>query len=1157
MRFVKISALAILIALTAFNFAYAEWSGASGEQYISSFAPTNTKVYCPAFAVGPNYELYAVWAQSDYPIPYEVHFSKSTDNGVTWSGTSGDQMISANDGDGVYNMGIYGARRIDIAVNSVGWIYVVWPEDYITANFDTTIEIMMVMSSDGGTSWAHSNTDFPISDTTSFVTANSPNIAIDNDDNIHVVWNQKNAQDTSKIFYSMSSNYGDTWTGRSADRYISFRNGHHSAMPDIDVDVNNNIHVVWRDYYSSTDCRILYGVSTDGGTSFSSETSDSVVSIATYSIVYPQIKAKPFAGHVHIIYAYNDTAMYVGTTDGGANWNETMIWAGQSYDMYAPDIAVTTTGTMIAILDEQPPGSTNRQIYASYSFDYGLHWSAALDPVSNYDPVPTFDRTYIPSVLITNTDVLHCLYSTNYPSSSNSYQEMAYSRSDSLGTLPGVISGTVTELDGTTPIDSVAVTAYDSVMVVSGTDITDVNGDYYMALSPGTYSVNFSIYTHHDSTVAGILVEENLVAGLDISLNPMLEGIISGYVYEETGANVLDSVIVEILDGHEVLWATDTTDAAGYYEFSLFPNTYDIRFSRNLFEDTTVTGQILTEGGFINLDVNMSWAIPADDIGLVSLDAPIDFMLIDESYTPAITVENPGYQQQTFDLNLTIDDGLDNDVYNETITGIVLDSLSSAQQVFGVDFTPEMPGDYYFYLTVINPDDEETSNDSMTVTITCYQHQGVGGPDNYGHRFKDNTVPCGPVFNWIDISSTGTQIEPGSHYFMSDPLYLGFRFEFYGVEFDTIWVNSHGSVHIGHRSSWLMTNDCPVPSETTPYAPMAMVNWNEAKVQYEIGQGVYYQYFDEPVNDYTIVQWNVSSYDDDDTLEFEVIFYEDGTLLYQYNNVSEHLPSGQGQESTIGIEYDVEDPYTLDGLSYLCDDDNPANRLVDGLAILWHEDTGVPGVITGVVTNASTGDSIENVFVEVVGFGLDGYTDENGQYTLSDVDACTYDVEFSHDDYNDTTIAGVIVTSGNTTVLDVEMSPAAPDCFQYMAGDVNQSLGLWIPRVIGGDVTFLVNYFKGSTASVPCMMHNSEAANPYFWASADANGDCIVMGSDVIKLVGYFRGAQDILWCADYLPCWHPVDPTFDPPPATAPTGWPNCATPPVQGRVIPNGSTK
>ena len=144
-----------------------------------------------------------------------------------------------------------------------------------------------------------------------------------------------------------------------------------------------------------------------------------------------------------------------------------------------------------------------------------------------------------------------------------------------------------------------------------------------------------------------------------------------------------------------------------------------------------------------------------------------------------------------------------------------------------------------------------------------------------------------------------------------------------------------------------------------------------------------------------------------------------------------------------------------------------------------------------------------------------------------------------------------------TTTIPVHfLVTAGSDCYEYMAGDVNQSLGLWIPRVIGGDVTFLVNFFKGSPTSVPCYMHNPSAGNPYFWASADANGDCIVMGSDVIKMVGYFRGAQQISYCVDYLPCWHPADPAFDPPPATAPAGWPNCETPPVTGsKIIPTQS--
>ena len=51
--------------------------------------------------------------------------------------------------------------------------------------------------------------------------------------------------------------------------------------------------------------------------------------------------------------------------------------------------------------------------------------------------------------------------------------------------------------------------------------------------------------------------------------------------------------------------------------------------------------------------------------------------------------------------------------------------------------------------------------------------------------------------------------------------------------------------------------------------------------------------------------------------------------------------------------------------------------------------------------------------------------------------------------------------------------------------------------------------------------------------------------------------AQDILYCVDYLPSWHPTDPAFDPPPVDPPAGWPNCEAPPVTGEVLPVGFWK
>ncbi|MCD6162147.1 MAG: hypothetical protein J7K40_07015 [candidate division Zixibacteria bacterium] len=136
-------------------------------------------------------------------------------------------------------------------------------------------------------------------------------------------------------------------------------------------------------------------------------------------------------------------------------------------------------------------------------------------------------------------------------------------------------------------------------------------------------------------------------------------------------------------------------------------------------------------------------------------------------------------------------------------------------------------------------------------------------------------------------------------------------------------------------------------------------------------------------------------------------------------------------------------------------------------------------------------------------------------------------------------------------IITITCAPTV-NCFNYLTGDVNMHIGLWPPVVIGSDVTYLINYFRGIIASQPCFMNNPASDVPYFWASADVNGDCIVMGSDATKLVTYFRGTGSIDYCISYTPCWPPLPP--DPP-----SGWPNCQIPPVLkgSTIIPSQSGK
>ena len=105
---------------------------------------------------------------------------------------------------------------------------------------------------------------------------------------------------------------------------------------------------------------------------------------------------------------------------------------------------------------------------------------------------------------------------------------------------------------------------------------------------------------------------------------------------------------------------------------------------------------------------------------------------------------------------------------------------------------------------------------------------------------------------------------------------------------------------------------------------------------------------------------------------------------------------------------------------------------------------------------------------------------------------------------------------------------AEADTYEYLPGDANMASGTWPPIAIGGDVTYLVNYFRSITSA--CMLDG-------FYAAADANGSCSVTGADVTKLVSYFRGMDNLSYCPDYPTTWPPM-------PDTAPDGWPGCDSP-------------
>lgn len=119
--------------------------------------------------------------------------------------------------------------------------------------------------------------------------------------------------------------------------------------------------------------------------------------------------------------------------------------------------------------------------------------------------------------------------------------------------------------------------------------------------------------------------------------------------------------------------------------------------------------------------------------------------------------------------------------------------------------------------------------------------------------------------------------------------------------------------------------------------------------------------------------------------------------------------------------------------------------------------------------------------------------------------------------------------SGNQSEFSDEVDFITPGVsYLYLCGDANMASESWPPIRVGGDVTYLINYFRGLAEA--CLLEG-------FFCSADCNGDCLVVGSDVTYLVNYFRGLNNMSYCPDYYPAWL----TADECPENAPEDWPGC----------------
>jgi uncharacterized repeat protein (TIGR01451 family) len=229
-----------------------------------------------------------------------------------------------------------------------------------------------------------------------------------------------------------------------------------------------------------------------------------------------------------------------------------------------------------------------------------------------------------------------------------------------------------------------------------------------------------------------------------------------------------------------------------------------------------------------------------------------------------------------------------------------------------------------------------TDQKEVEIIIADVDYPRTGGPDSFGYTYSDSNCSAGPTYNWIEISSSGTEVLPSSDDEYTDLINMGFFFNYYGTDYTQIKVGNNGLLFEDVPTSQYVNQ----PITQTPSVHGFIAPFWDDIVTWGSAGSIYYQTVGEGPNRRFAVEWKDNQHYHSSTsgITFEAILYEgSNNILFQYQDVNFGVVSGStssdlppydyGGSATVGIE----DPTGDVGLQYSFNEQviNP------GLAVLF------------------------------------------------------------------------------------------------------------------------------------------------------------------------------------------------------------------------------
>jgi hypothetical protein len=173
------------------------------------------------------------------------------------------------------------------------------------------------------------------------------------------------------------------------------------------------------------------------------------------------------------------------------------------------------------------------------------------------------------------------------------------------------------------------------------------------------------------------------------------------------------------------------------------------------------------------------------------------------------------------------------------------------------------------------------------------QIEGSGGPDLYGYTWIDSDEPGGPVFNWIDISATGTEITGLADDNHVGPFPIGFTFNFYGNDYTEFYVQSNGLVNFDN--SYITLSNYQIPLADS-YNNLIAWLWDDM----DPGNALTHVYYQTMGNMLVIQFAHYFEFPDGGAwVDAEMILYSNGNIKIQYDYFD---PTFDLLGCTVGIE---------------------------------------------------------------------------------------------------------------------------------------------------------------------------------------------------------------------------------------------------------------